>query len=170
MPLLKERGHPWYWNEAFLVEIFCWIKPKSKSDIWAHSNKKAMLDARLLKSRTFGLGLTNHRGRNQRYSFQIDLDYVSSTIQFLQFWNQNVVNIILLVVKSLKVKSGFNSKLIEKISRWRHHWNIRNLCVKLKISPLLGRPQESQGCQKMRHYPLNLDLMVWCSNVKPKRK
>ena len=48
MPFLKERGHPWYWNEAFLVEIFCWIKPKSKSDIWAHSNKKAMLDARLL--------------------------------------------------------------------------------------------------------------------------
>ena len=48
MPLLKERGHPWYWNEAFLIEIFCWIKPKSKSDIWAISNKKAMLDARLL--------------------------------------------------------------------------------------------------------------------------
>ena len=48
MPLLKERGHPWYWNEAFLVEIFCWIKPKSTSDIWAHSNKKAMLDARLM--------------------------------------------------------------------------------------------------------------------------
>ena len=48
MPLLKERGHPWYWNEAFLVEIFCWIKPKSKSDIRAHSNKKAMLDARLM--------------------------------------------------------------------------------------------------------------------------
>ena len=28
--------------------IFCWIKPKSKSDIWAQSNKKAMLDARLM--------------------------------------------------------------------------------------------------------------------------
>ena len=48
MPLLKERGHPWYWNEAFLIEIFCWIKPKSKSNIWAQSNNKAMLDARLL--------------------------------------------------------------------------------------------------------------------------
>ena len=48
MQLLKERGRPWYWNEAFLKEIFCWIKPKSKSDIWAISNKKAMLDARLL--------------------------------------------------------------------------------------------------------------------------
>ena len=48
MPLFKERGHPWYRNEAFLIEIFCWIEPKSKSDIWAQSNKKAMLDARLM--------------------------------------------------------------------------------------------------------------------------
>ena len=53
MPLLKERGHPWYWNEAFLVEIFCWIKPKSKPDIWAHSNKKATLDARLMTDQNF---------------------------------------------------------------------------------------------------------------------
>ena len=33
---------------------------------------------------------------------------------------------------------------------------------------LLGRPQRPQGCQKMRHYPLNLDLEVWCSNIEPK--
>ena len=52
-----------------------------------------------------------HRGRNQRYSFQIDLDYGSSTLHFLQFWNQNVVDILFMVVKSLKVTSGFNSKL-----------------------------------------------------------
>ena len=56
-----------------------------------------------------------HRGRNQRYSFQIDLDYGSSTLEFLQFWNQNVVNILFLVVNSLKVTSGFNSKLMKKI-------------------------------------------------------
>ena len=30
------------------MEIFCRIKPKYKSDIWAQSNKKAMLDVRLL--------------------------------------------------------------------------------------------------------------------------
>ena len=48
MPLFKERGHSWFWNEVYLLEIFCWIKPKSKSDIWAQSNRKAMLDARLL--------------------------------------------------------------------------------------------------------------------------
>ena len=111
-----------------------------------------------------------HRGRNQRYSFQIDLDYCSSTLKFLQFWNQNVVNILFLVVKSLKVTSGFNSKLMKKNSRWRHHWNIWHLSVKTKISPLLGRPQGSQGCQKMHHYPLKLDLKVWCSNIQPKLK
>ena len=62
-----------------------------------------------------------HRGRNQRYSFQIDLDHGSSTLQFLQFWNQNVVNILFLVLESLEVISGFISKLMKKISRWRHH-------------------------------------------------
>ena len=35
-------------NEAFLMEIFWWIKPKSQSAIWAQSIKKAMLDIRLL--------------------------------------------------------------------------------------------------------------------------
>ena len=55
-----------------------------------------------------------HRGRKQRYSFQIDLDYDSSTLQFLQFWNQNVVNTLFLAVKSLKVTSGFDSKLMKK--------------------------------------------------------
>ena len=33
---------------------------------------------------------------------------------------------------------------------------------------LLGRPQGSQGCQKMGHYWINLDLEVWCSNIEPK--
>ena len=116
----------------------------------------------------FEMGIPNHRGRNQRYSFQIDLDHGSSTLQFLQFWNQNVVNILFLVVKSLEVTSGFISKLMKKNSRWRHHWNIWHLSVKTKISPLFGRPQGSQGCQKMRHYPLNLDLEVWRSNIQPK--
>ena len=33
------------------MEIFCWIKPKSKSDIWAQSIKKAMLDVRLMSKK-----------------------------------------------------------------------------------------------------------------------
>ena len=118
----------------------------------------------------YTMGPCLHRGRNQRYSFQIDLHHGSSTLQFLQFLNQNVVNTLSLVVKSLEVISGFFSKLMKKISRWRHYWNIWHLSVKTKISPLLGCPQGSLGCQKMRHYPLNLDLEVWCSNIQPKLK
>ena len=38
-----EKGKQKY----FLMEIFCWIKPKSKSTIWAQSIKKPMLDIRL---------------------------------------------------------------------------------------------------------------------------
>ena len=70
--------------------------------------------APLIMSKFFRIRVL-HRGRNQRYSFQIDLDYGSSTLQFLQFWNQNVVNILFLVVKSLKVTSGLNSKLIKNL-------------------------------------------------------
>ena len=33
---------------------------------------------------------------------------------------------------------------------------------------LLGRPHRPQGCKKLRHYALNLDLEVWCSNIEPK--
>ena len=56
-----------------------------------------------------------HRGRNQKYSFQIDLDHGSNNLQCLQFWNQNALNILFLVVKSLEVTSGFLSKLKKKI-------------------------------------------------------
>ncbi len=58
---------------------------------------------------------TDHRGRNERYSFQVDLDHGSSILQFMEFLNQNVANILFLVVKSLEVTSGFISKLMKKI-------------------------------------------------------
>ena len=56
-------------------------------------------------------GSLKHRGRNEIYSFQFDLGHGSSTLKFLQFGYQNVVNILFFVVKSLKVTSGFISKL-----------------------------------------------------------
>ena len=46
--------------------------------------------------------------------------------------------------------SGFISKVMKKIARWRHHWNIWHLIVKTKISPLVVRYQGSNGCQKNR--------------------
>ena len=33
------------------------------------------------------------------------------------------------------------------------------------LSLLVWMSQRSQGCHKIRHYPLNLDLKVWCSNI-----
>ena len=74
-----------------------------------------MSNMQILPYGTLMVRNTDHRGRKQRYSFQIDLDYGSSTLQFWQFWHQYVVNILFLVVKSLKVTSGFNSKLMKKV-------------------------------------------------------
>ena len=41
--------------------------------------------------------------------------------------------------------------------------------LKTLVSPLLIRPQRSQGCQKMRQDPLNLPFEVWCANIAPER-
>ena len=50
MPLFKERAP--LILELSLVDgnilLFCWIKPKSKSDICSESKRKAMIDVRLL--------------------------------------------------------------------------------------------------------------------------
>ena len=110
-------------------------------------------------------GLSKTQREKSKIFFPNWSNYCSSTLKFLQFCNQNVVNILFLVVKSLKVTSGFNSKHMKINFRRPHHWNIWHLSVKNKISPLLGRLQGSQGCQKMHHYPLKLDLKVWCSNI-----
>ena len=56
----------------------------------------------------------SHIRRFQEHFNHINVLIGSSTLQFLQFWNQNVVNILFLVIKSLKVTSGFNSKLMKK--------------------------------------------------------
>ena len=109
----------------------------------------------------------SHRGRNQRYSFQIDLDHGSSTLQFLQFWYQNGVNYLFLIVKSIEVTSGFISKVMKKIARWRHHWNIWHLIVKTKISLLVVRYQGCNGCQKNWQNLSNLNLEVYCANIQP---
>ena len=54
----------------------------------------------------------------------------------MQFWNQNGVNILFLVVKSIVVTSSFTFKLMKKIARWHRCWNIWHLSLKTKISPL----------------------------------
>ena len=39
----------------------------------------------------------------------------SSTLNFLKFWNQNVVNILFLVVKSIEGTTGFILKMMKKL-------------------------------------------------------
>ena len=61
-------------------------------------------------------------------------------------------------------------KTYEKIARWRRCWNIWHLSLKTKISPLVVRYQESNGCQKNRQDLRNSDLEVYCANIQPKLK
>ena len=58
----------------------------------------------------------------------------------------------------------------EKSARWRHRHKIIKINLKTQISPLLMRPQGSQGCQKMRQDPLNMPVEVWCAKIAPKMK
>ena len=89
---------------------------------------------------------------------------------FLTFWYQNVVNILFLLVKPIKVTSGFILKLMKKFARWRCCWNIWHLSLKTKISPLIVRYQESNEYQKNRQDLRNSDLEVCCANIQPKLK
>ena len=58
----------------------------------------------------------------------------------------------------------------EKSARWRHRHKIIKTNLNTLVSPLLMRPQGSQGCQKMRQVPLNMPLEVWCAKIAPKLK
>ena len=55
-----------------------------------------------------------HIRRFQEYSNHINILITSSTLQFLQFWYQNGVNNLFLIVKSIEVTSGFISKVMKK--------------------------------------------------------
>ena len=108
-----------------------------------------------------------HIRRFQEYFNHINNLISSSTLQFLLFWYQNGVNYHVLIVKSIKVTLGFISKVMKKVARWRHCWNIWHLIVKTKISPLVVRYQGCNGCQKNQQNLSNLDLEVYCANIQP---
>ena len=58
----------------------------------------------------------------------------------------------------------------EKCARWRHRHKIIKTNLKTHVSPLLTRPQGSQGCQNVRQYPRNMPVEVWCAKIAPKLK
>ena len=112
----------------------------------------------------------SHIRRFQRFFIHIDILIASTILQFLQFWYQNGVNILFLLVKPIEVTSGFILKLMKKFARWRCCWNIWHLSLKSKISPLIVRYQESNEYQKNQQDQRNTDLEVCCANMQPKLK
>ena len=58
----------------------------------------------------------------------------------------------------------------EKSTRRHHRHKIIKTNLKTLVSPLLIRPQGSQGCQKMRQDPLNMPVEIWCAKIAPKLK
>ena len=58
----------------------------------------------------------------------------------------------------------------KKSARWRHCHKIIKKNLKTLVSPLLTRPQGSQGCQKMCQDSLNMLVEVWCAKIAPKLK
>ena len=73
-------------------------------------------------------------------------------------------------VKPIKVISGFSLRIMKISARWRCHTEKSKTNIKKLISPLLTRPQGSQGCQKMRQDPLNMPFEVWCAKIAPNLK
>ena len=64
-----------------------------------------------MQTRTQTRRQTRRKTRTQFYKKSISLG---------NWYLNNVVNILFLVVKSLELTSGFISKLMKKIARWRH--------------------------------------------------
>ena len=141
-------------NEIFL------ISPKVRrpsQNIWTIS--QAILHT------IWHAGTASHIRRFQEYFIHIHTLIGSTALQFLQFWYQNGVNILFLVVKPIDVTSGFISKLMKKIARWHCCWNIWQLSLITKISPLVVRYQEYNGCQKNRQDLRNSDLEVYFAKI-----
>ncbi len=59
---------------------------------------------------------------------------------------------------------------IEKSARRRHRHKIIKTNLKTLVSPLLTRPQGSQGCQKMRQDPLSMLVEVLHAKIASKLK
>ena len=108
--------------------------------------------------------------RFQEYFNHIYTLIACTTLQFLQFWYQNGVNILFLIVKPIEVTPGFILKVMKKFARWRRCWNIWNLSLKPKISLLVVRCHEFNEYQKNRQDLRNSDLEVFCINIQPKLK
>ena len=126
--------------------------------------------ANVLWSKHLQCRTSNHIRRFQEHFIHIHILICSITLQFLQFWYQNGVNIIFLMVKPKEVTSNFILKLMKKFARWLCCWNIWHFSLETKIYPILVRYQESNEYQKNHQDLRNSDLEVCCTNIQPKLK
>ena len=69
-----------------------------------------------------------------------------------------------------KADNGEHFHKSEKSARRRNSHKIIKTNLKTLVSPLLTRPQRSQGCQTMHQDPLNMPVVVWCAKIAPKLK
>ena len=57
----------------------------------------------------------------------------------------------------------------ENSARWRHHHKIIKTNLKTLVSPLLIRPQGSQGCQKITFFFSQMKVFFFCAKIAPNR-
>ena len=112
--------------------------------------------------------MLRHTGLMSSNSFQITTLTACINLKIQPLWLWKVILSLFIHVKSIKVISGFNLRKWKKSARWLCHTEKSKTNLKKLISPLLTRPQGPQGCQKMRHHPLNKLMEVWCANIEPK--
>ena len=72
-------------------------------------------------------------------------------------------------VQSIEVTSGFNLRRKKKSARWLCHAEKSITNLKTLVSPLLTRPQGSQGCQKITFFFLQMKLLSFCAKIASKR-
>ena len=84
-----------------------------------------------------------------------------------QMWQYSI---IFVSHKATKVTSGFILNYLKKIIGGPTTQKNLKTNTKTIISSIWMRLQGPQGCQKMRHHPLNKLMEVWCAKIEPKLK
>ena len=92
------------------------------------------------------------------------------SLETMKLWLLVLTKILFFNDLNYKADIGQHFLKSEKSARRRHRHNIIKTNLKTLVSPLLMRPQGSQGCQKMLQDPVNMPVEVWCAKIAPKLK
>ena len=136
-------------DTAFGVGIFLWQDPVHSSEAGPGPNAHWTYLLQILSKSCI-----------QRVSFSGNYEIVAISTDKTTIFND----------LDYKADIGQHFHKSEKSARWRHRHKIIKTNLKTHISPLLTRPQGSQGCQKMCQDPLNMPIEVWCAKIAPNLK